>query len=226
MLADACRHLLRPEIQRRADGFEAQIALGSNILGEHLASLGSSTRSPEDWVVDNVLHNALQTHPIFDPRLAVESLTPIGFDVLESSPRVGEDERWFKHIREDSRPFGERFVSRVDAMLPGLVDHRVSLDVRMRGSAEMVELIAELFGLRASIVGSLGYSVLPDFLERLSELGRLLPPESGVTVAAIRDFCGPNGMAQVADGAPFPAWPEFRGWWGRGVFHVSFWRKL
>ena len=226
LLADACRHLLRVEFQRRVEGFDAQVVLGASVLESHLTTLGPSTRSPEDWVVDNVLHDWLPPDaPLFDPRLAVEALVPLGLDVLSSSPRVGEDERWFKHTGSDARPYGERFINRFDAMLPGLLDHRVALDVRMSASPEAGDLLAELFRLRTAIVGAADYAPLPDFLKALTEIGRLLPPESAATVAAIEDFCGPAGMAQVADGAPFPAWPEFRSWWGRGVFYVSFWRR-
>lgn len=226
LLADACRHLLRPEIKRRGESFEDQAKLGANIVGSHLATLGPSTRSPEDWIVDNVLHDWYPREvPLFDPRLAVDTLVPLGFDVLGSSPRAGEDERWFKHISESTQPYGDRFIARFDAMVPGLLDHRVPLEIRMPQSDEAVSLVGELWELRTAILEMDDYSSLPGFLERLSGLGRMLPAESGATVAAIDDFCGPDGMAQVADGAPFPAWPEFRAWWGRGVFYVSFWRR-
>lgn len=177
-------------------------------------------------MVDNVLHDwRLGEAPLFDPRLAVETLVPLGFDVLGSSPRVGEDERWFKHVDEDAAPYGHRFVDRFEFVLPGLLDQRVPLETGIRNSGEAATFVDEILRLRAAILESAGYSLLPDFLSRLSQLGSLLPSESRVTVAAIDDFCGVGGMAQVADGAPFPAWPDFRRWWGRGVFFVSFWRK-
>ena len=225
LLADLCRQLLRPALLERAGSFESQVALGARVIEPHLATLGQSTRSAADWVIDNVLHDWLPAEePLFTPALSARALAPLGFDMLGSSPRIGQDERWFKHIGPDSEPYSDRFLAQFEHLIPAQLDHRVGTDERVADPTDVETLLNELVRLRHDIITANSYERLPEFLENLTRLGSRLPSGSVETVRAIEDFCDPNGMLAVADGAPFPEWPHFSAWWGRGVVHLSFWR--
>jgi hypothetical protein len=95
---------------------------------------------------------------------------------------------------------------------------------RVADPTDVEPLLNELVRLRHDIITANSFERLPEFLENLTRLGSCLPSGSVETVRAIEDFCAPNGMLAVADGAPFPEWPQFSAWWGRGVVHLSFWR--
>src|SRR5450631_1157391 len=57
LLSEICRRLLRIEISKQGISFEARIRLASQIFDSHVKTLGASTRSTEDWVMDAIFHD-------------------------------------------------------------------------------------------------------------------------------------------------------------------------
>lgn len=233
LLADTCRQLLAPEIRNRvASNFPEGarpslidlVELGVQIFSDDLASLGAATRSPADWVIDQVLHDWLDRYRTFTPREALASLPP-EFDLLASSPSFGAETRWFKGISRDSPRSMSLFVDAIDRNIPALLDCRVPIGTQMSNPQKALSTLASLFELRDHILETENYSRLSEFLELLLHLGELLPEESCLTRAAIQDYADPDrGMPSFVSGADTPLWPNFSQWWGRATIYVSFWR--
>lgn len=230
LLADICRHLLRPEIQRRVanakeDGsFEDQVNLAAEIFSDDIASLGQSTRSATDWAVDNVLHDWLDRDRTFTPKQALEALTP-EFDFLASSPSFDADTRWFKHVKEEPHKSMDLFLDALDRNIPALVDHRIPLGTDMAHPDRALAILDRLFELRDAILKQSSYAELPEFLEGLQELAGLLPMQSEPTRLAIQEFAHPGrGIGAFIDGGRASWGPAFTRWWGRSTLYLSFWR--
>lgn len=233
LLADMCRQLLAPEIRNRVASNSSEgvmplfmdlVELGVEIFSEDLASLGAATRSPADWVIDQVLHDWLDRERTFTPREALASLPP-GFDFLSSSPDFGAETRWFKTISGDSPKSMSLFVDALDRNVPALLDYRVPIGTEMANPQEALSTLTSLFEVRDHILETEDYERLPDFLQSLLHLSELLPEESWPTRAAIQDYADPNrGMPSFVLGAETPRWPNFSRWWGRATLYLSLWR--
>lgn len=235
LLADMCRQLLAPEIRKRSktpaprgaaeETFKNSVDLGVKIFSEDLAGLEAATRSPADWVIDNVLHDWLDRDRTFSPREALASLPP-QFDVLSSSPSFGIDPRWFKTISKDSPKSMSLLVDETEANIPALLDYRVPIGTRMRDPQKALSILASLFELRDQILKAEDYSGLSDFLEQLQCLGDILPEESHLTRSAIQDYGHRDrGISCFVNGRDLPNWPNFSPWWGRATLYLSFWRR-
>lgn len=232
LLADMCRHLLRPEIQGRfasagdRGSFSGLVDFAANIFSEDLASLGQSTRSSADWATDNVLHDWLDRDRTFMPKQAHEALTP-QFDFLASSPSLDADTRWFKSVNEETHKSMDFFLDALHRNIPALLDHRIPLGTDMASPDRAIAILDRLFELRDAIIKTNSYAVLPDFLEGLQELAGLLPMESERTRLAIQAFAQPKtGIRSFIGGGPVPRWPAFSQWWGRNNLYLSLWRSL
>lgn len=234
LLADMCRQLLGPEIRRRASSknptnaeeeFSNSVAFGAEIFSKDLASLGPDTRSPADWVVDNVLHDWIDRGRTFTPREAVAAL-PANFDFLASSPNFGADSRWFKQVTKQSPTSMALFVEALDDEIPALLDYRVAIGTKMADPDVGMSTLMKLFELRDEIISENGYSRLSDFLDALQCLSDSLPEESEETCNAIQEFTNPStGIYGFVKGGPTPRWPNFSKWWGRATIYLSVWRS-
>lgn len=233
LLANMCRQLFAPELRRRVsprssedakESFKQQVDLGVAIFSEHLASLGPFTRSPADWVIDNVLHDWLDRKRTFTPREALASLSP-DFDFLSSSPNLVADTRWFKQISAGSTKSIALFIDELDANIPALLDYRVPIGTRMEAPTQALSILDSLFKIRDDILAAGSYARLAEFLDSLEHLGSLLPEESRLTRDAIREYTDSRDgiLGFIGGGAP-PNWPIFSKWWGRSTLYLSLWR--
>lgn len=234
LLADMCRQLLGPEIRRRVSSknpanaeaeFSDAVNFGAELFSKDLASLGPDTRSPADWVVDNVLHDWIDRGRTFTPREALVAL-PSDFDFLASSPTFGGDSRWFKQVTKQSPKSMALFVDALDKNIPALLDYRVAIGTKMADPDEAMSNLFKLFELRDEIIVADDYSRLSEFLDALQFLSELLPQESEETRHAIQEFTNPSkGIYGFVEGGPTPQWPNFSKWWGRATIYLSVWRS-
>src|SRR5207249_2899509 len=90
-------------------------------FGRHLATLAGMTRSPEDWVVDNLINPASIGRLVSIPD-AIAALADT-FDVFSASPRFLTDWRWYKDIGVDGR-FNALAIDEYWANVHHLLDYR------------------------------------------------------------------------------------------------------
>lgn len=101
--------------------FEQKTALLVTAFGPHLATMPAMTRSPEDWVQDNMLNPAYLGVCLTIPDL----LSDVGaeFNALSTNPRFHQDWRWFKSLRGDQYEFNQHLVHEYFNWYASFLDH-------------------------------------------------------------------------------------------------------
>jgi SAM-dependent methyltransferase len=96
MLPNALRREIAERLLVPGAPFEEQVSILTRAFGPHLATMKDMTRTPEDWVRDNMLNPAW--HGIgLTLRMLIKEIGA-DFDILGTSPDFVEDWRWFKSL--------------------------------------------------------------------------------------------------------------------------------
>jgi 2-polyprenyl-3-methyl-5-hydroxy-6-metoxy-1,4-benzoquinol methylase len=122
-LPNVIRRALSARLRDTRATFEVQSGILVSAFQSHLATLESMTRTPMDWVQDNMLNPAY-----FDLCLSVPMLIEdLGgqFQVLGSNPQFAQDWRWFKSLHGERRRFNEHFLDEYFSVCHGFLDHRL-----------------------------------------------------------------------------------------------------
>ena len=86
--------------------FESKTEILVNAFEPHLKTLTDMTRSPRDWVQDQLLNPAVEnivlTFPMLIERLGKD------FTILGTSPEFITDWRWYKRLHGENKLFNER----------------------------------------------------------------------------------------------------------------------
>jgi len=119
--AETLRRLLANLLIDPGEPLEVRTPLCVRAFGPHLATLSGMTRSPEDWVVDNLINPASIGRFLSIP----DAITALGetYDVFGTSPRFLTDWRWYKDIGMDGR-FNALAIDEYWANAHRLLDYR------------------------------------------------------------------------------------------------------
>jgi len=128
VLPNVLRKALALRLGDPAAPFAERTAVLCEAFGPHLRTLPAMTRTPTDWVQDNVMNPAFLG--VILPIPAVLADLGGDFDVLGSGPRFAADWRWFKALCGDGREFNGHFLAEYHAALHNLFDHRRVLPPR------------------------------------------------------------------------------------------------
>jgi SAM-dependent methyltransferase len=224
-LSEICRRVLRVTIKQRAATFPDQVALSARIFRSHLASLGTSTRPIEDWVIDCILHDFQHGRYVFTMLDAAAALGS-NFDFYQSSPRFLIDGLWYKKADPAAPGANALLYSQYGLLAAGLLDYRVPIETALRSRtpvAHIETLSREACRLHDTILDANDYTALDDFLRVLLELAKSLPEDYGPTRASILDYV--ESLPRYVAAPESVAFEAFRQWWGRGQQYVSFLRR-
>lgn len=224
-LSEICRRVLRVRIKQLAATFPDQVALSARIFRPHLASLGTSTRPIDDWVIDCILHDFHRGKYVFTMLDAAAALGG-DFDFYQSSPRFLIDGLWYKKADPAGPGANTLLQAQYGLLAAGLLDYRVPIEtaLRTRAAIDHIEpLSREACGLHDAILDANDYAGLDDFLRVLLELAKSLPEDYAATRASILDYV--DGLPRYIEAPESVAFESFRQWWGRGQQYVSFLRR-
>ncbi len=230
LLAEICRNVFRPAIVSEKKSFEQQVQIASNIFRDHLSTFSVSTRSIEDWVTDNILHNWLVSHSqVFS---LVDALDTFGdrFQFYSSSPRFLVDYRWYKSVRRASPDFNGIVREQYHNFSALLLDYRVKQETIQRSQIDrewalrLEELCKQAFDIHLIICHDQNFNSLMNFIDTLHSISHILPAEMGETKSAITDYT--HGIRKIARGEIDHQFGAFRSWWGRGQQYASFVREV
>jgi SAM-dependent methyltransferase len=225
VLPNVLRKALTCRIDRPAAGFAERTARLVKAFGPHLETIPAMTRTPIDWVHDNVMNPAyfgvLLTVPMVLEDLGAE------FDVLGASPRFAADWRWFKSLWGPHKEFNDHFLSQYWAGLHNFLDYRCEWGPRDAGRNRNLEgaawgLIRAVSALEQAVYqgadpASGRLRVAAEALAAVEENVADLPGDVKPALTEVRElFCREHITAdQVA------RIPLFRGLFGRETLYLS-----
>jgi SAM-dependent methyltransferase len=224
-LSEICRRVLRVRIKQAVTTFPDQVALSARIFHSHLASLGTSTRPIDNWVIDCILHDFHRGKYVFT---MLDALAVLGsnFDFYQSSPRFLIDGLWYKKADPAAPGLNGLLQAQYGRFAASLLDYRIPVEtaLRTRTAIDHIEALSrDACSLHDVILEANDYGRLDDFTRVLLALAKSLPEDYAQTRASVLDFvdCLPRYL-EAPESAPFDS---FRHWWGRGQQYVSFLRR-
>jgi len=221
ILAEVCRRVLKPVIGRRFSNDRLLLAELVSFFEPDLRSLPGMSRLHEDWVLDNILHPWPQRCTFTIPE-AISTLDR-DFDVRGCSPSFIQDWRWYKSIPEDERTWNDVALDEYDRWAGYMLDYRVRPGMpRHDPTATLNSACADAIRIHYGICNDDKLDGIPDFIERLKNIGEMVSEEMPLTAQSISDYS--TGLRGLLDGKDQANFASFRFWFGRGQQHVSFTR--
>jgi len=227
ILSEVCRRVLRPFMGKDTSTFAEKIHIFVDYFRSHLASLRTSTRSPEEWVLD-VIFQDFYTNNIFIDIIAVMEALPCEFTFYNSSPSFLIDDRWYKHVTPSSESTSDLARKQYPALNVALIDSRIAFTDVLKISdltlfQEIDQICRLLYNLHLNILGLDSYYEADSFERILADLIKVLPDLFMPTKNALKEFLYAFSELRLSGKALNPR--EFQLFWGRGQQYVSFIRK-
>lgn len=227
-LPELLRRLYRPHLIGLE--FNTAIETGVKIFSSHLDSLPAMSRSPQDWVADQILNPWTHQNWQFSVLDALKIAESNNCDFLGSSPSFLSDWAWYKEITNVN------FYWNSLAKKQWKKSRIFSLDKRLNpacGEFSCDTVFSELlkkfvaFTARASTVDEFSYSQLDaqelaSYLENAIDIlqGSNLAAQVEPVIQALVDFN--RAWPAIAKGDIEADLGSFRFWWGRGQQYISF----
>ena len=217
ILFESLRRLIGKILIRDVVGIEDRINILTQAFGSHLASLKGMTRSPRDWVLDNLL-----APPVFNVKDYFSVGQAISFFAdryyfYQSSPSFLSNYAWYKELSSEPSEFNHNYIDQFRANQHNLI-HYQQESLSPRAGELNIELekgCSELAGLAQQDMIEAG--VVVSLLERIRRnLGQHM-----LATAALNEV-----MALFESGEFIPEkiavdYPAFRAAFGRGQQYVS-----
>ncbi len=216
MLFESARRLIGKRLVRDVDSMEQRIDILTRAFASHLATLKGMTRSPRDWVLDNLL-----APPVFNVKDYFSISQAIGFFAeyyyfYQSSPAFLSNYAWYKELPSDPSEYNRNYLEQFRANQHNLVHYQT---------------------LSAPRAGELNIE-LETYCSELAQLAQQDKVEDGIAVSLlgrIKENLGQNMLASVAldetmalfasgEFAPEKIagnYPAFRTAFGRGQQYIS-----
>jgi SAM-dependent methyltransferase len=220
--AETLRRLLANLLIDPGEPLEVRTPVCVRAFGRHLATLAGMTRSPEDWVVDNLINPASIGRLVSIPD-AITALADT-FDVFSASPRFLTDWRWYKDIGVDGR-FNALAIDEYWANAHHLLDYRragppgdpmqnmllYDMCLAVRDEVRALERAPDRAGIepiqaRLRRIESLVHEAVPGVDQALKDVDRLI-------------------AAADIDAHRIASAEHLGAWFGRGQQYVSFSRS-
>jgi SAM-dependent methyltransferase len=222
-LSEVCRRLLKPAFLAHSQGdFERSVRLAGQYFAPDLLTLPAITRTPRDWVIDQIFHPWPDNWALDIGR--VLRLLP-DFDYLGSSPSFFVDWRWYKQFGDPMQNAREHAMAQWETAPPMLLDCRIppfrTHTANLAYSSE-IRRLATSFNHEVEIAWrSNSYANEADLRSTISELLAVLAQSQLLvgTRRALNEFA--RELPRLIDGDFTGEIPEFRSWWGRGQQYLS-----
>lgn len=224
ILPNVLRKALACRLDDPALSFRQRTDLQTAAFASHLATLPAMTRTPIDWVQDNVL-NPAYFGILLTPPMIVADLGD-DFDVLGCNPDFLLDWRWFKSLHGPEREFNRHFLDTYHAEGHNFLDHRRVLPRRDPGRNLALErLVEKTIEAAAALERAVAAGVDPldsagEVRASLGPILRNLEDLPGDVSAALQEFLDVFQRPRLAP-ADIAAMPNFAGLFGRETLYLS-----
>lgn len=225
MLPNIFRRALSACVARPDLPFERRTAILVEAFAPHLATIRGMTRSPEDWVHDNMMNPAY-----FDLCLTLRmALDEVGreFQAVGTSPLFRRDWRWFKALHGGRFEFNQTLLDECDRLAPCFLDYRV--EQPGEGSTAAGWLQGEALGLledvrafeRETVAGRStageARGKMRARARRIADGLKELAPDLAIAAAEACELLARDSLAaaDIAAARPFAAW------FGRETLYLS-----
>ena len=213
-LSEIVRRLVKVEISNHSKRQEEVLDLLEEKLTGHFTSLQGMSRTPRDWMLDNLIQ------PLFGGRLfsvpeAVDQL-PSDFVIAGTSPRFFQDWSWYKEVDSSSGPQHMSFVNSYFSNIANFVDKR---KIHPPHDVEIGREIEKLSGKIWDDIRELetGNATAKEAVYvGLTEISMMIRGLSPDTTAALTE-----ATSWIRGGLKDASLVHFPNWWGRGQQHIS-----
>jgi len=228
ILPEICRRLLKPALTTLGAGdFTESVRLAASYFAPDLDALPALTRTPTDWVIDQIFHPWPDQWELSIDQ-ALDQLHD--FDYLGSSPVFNVDWRWYKFVGGTSTTTTESASSQWRRTRLALLDHRISsTEIRSFDAGltkELQALVVSLDRLVQSAWRGDSYSMISSIRSHMLEIITLMSREPLLAQSsrALSEFY--EELPNLIEGNFSGRLPEFRTWWGRGQQYLSLTRGM
>ena len=198
--------------------FADQTACLTAVFAPHLATMSAMTRSPTDWVQDNMLNPAY-----FDLAVSIpQQMDALGkeFEILGTNPVFAQDWRWFKALHGGGRAFNEQVLGEYWRHGHNFFDYRERWEPRdLSANRELDQLaLALIDDVRALGASATAQPEIEQVIDRLAAI-----------IANVSTFSrdGANALREAShalSNEPQAECPLFRGLFGRETLYASYLR--
>lgn len=193
------------------------------VIGNHLKSLSTKTRSVKDWVDDNLKQNWFSRVADFNVINAVSILDE--FEFMHSSPRFLTDLSWYKSYHSKDLRVKSLLKQQWPHLNLALLDYRVNpqdiVDLSRSSLGKADLLISKIYNsAKTFLIDEDGLSKTLDIeiqIQNLLESNIIRDLPTFWALLDFKDFllCDDKIMHKLSD---------FGNWWGRGTQYLSFYK--
>jgi SAM-dependent methyltransferase len=225
-LPNVIRRALAARLTAGIESFEDKTAVLVEAFAPHLRTIPGMTRTPKDWVQDNMINPAY-----FDLCLTLPMLVDeLGgdFQVAGVSPDFRSDWRWFKALSGDAFEFNGPVLQEYFKAAPSFLDYRVEpadLDPVRSAALERkaLDLVEAVRGYeRALLADSEAGTRLRALLEQVEGISALISGVEGANrlTDELREVKMLLELPKISPLA-VASMSAFSGWFGRETLYVS-----
>ena len=217
-LSEILRRLVRDKLVSPRESVGAQLEVIVPVLRNHFINLKGLSRTPEDWIVDNIVQpvTGLKLFSIPDAMSAL----PSEFSVLGTAPRFAQDFVWYRSVSDGRSHSRSTVTNSYYRNICSILDSRhPDTRVEAESGQELEGLCEELF----KSVGLLEEENCKDWgdtMYRLRKIEDLLVRVGAPSLGAFQEIA--DWLA--SDSTTTPMLKEFQDWWGMGMQHLSIYR--
>lgn len=184
--SEQARRIFTTLLTTPAQSFEEQITVLLPYFDSHAKTLRGMSRSPRDWIIDNLMHTySGHLFSILDLLAAVGN----DFDFYQASPQFQTDWRWYKDIYPPNERYNENASASFLRNVHNFIDYRIVVPERSAEKNLVLLALCQRFvekGLAFDSTRSL--DMLPDLIEIVSLIEREVHSFSTSTSVAIEEY--------------------------------------
>ena len=214
-LAEICRRVLLPLVKKLLKNKNELIPVLVKLFQPSFDSLTGMTREPEDWILDNIIHE-WTNKGLFTIENALTAL-PKDFSILGTSPNFLQDWRWYKEADKNSSPYIHSYHVWSGYLLDYRSQPENTFSINEAHLLEELSQNARVFQDHFRRTSSFEY--LDKFIDCLNEISALVSEKIPESSKSIIDFI--RGVEQLKAGDITADFSSFHQWFGRGQQYIS-----
>jgi 2-polyprenyl-3-methyl-5-hydroxy-6-metoxy-1,4-benzoquinol methylase len=221
-LSEVLRAFIGSYLVRNVTDFNEKVTRLVSYFSSHFKHLTNMSRTPEDWVVDNILNvEYWKDSSLFSVEEAI-SAHQHDMDVYGSSPSFCTDWRWYKDMYLDGGKKNEMAMRQYRSLAHNLLDTRLEPSERPQEKNEMLRKACT--ELKEKIKRYEETKSQDDLFEvyRAIEIVRNYVVEFSPMTSTAIEACLSIIKCQMDGGHVYDDKGEFESWWGRGMQYMSF----
>ena len=210
----------------KINNFKQQTNFLVKIFKKHLSFLKGMTRTPEDWVIDNVINTELwQDAPLFNIGEAIDALKR-NFVVYKTFPNFVSDWRWYKITKDFKNTENLYIREKYIKNLHNFIDYRVtgSQQSLKRNNALQLKCKSVRFYVKKYFM-NFDDNCLKKIILNCQNIKETLPDSHNLTKKSINEVILIIKAFLKTKKIKLNHFDKIAPWWGRGLQYVAFIKK-